>query len=410
MSEKTVSQSSAAAPEESFNKLSIFTKSAYHFVLLIGLVSLFSDLTYEGARSIIGPYLGILGASAAAVGFVAGLGEFLGYALRLLSGYLTDKFQRYWVLVFIGYPVNLFAVAALALVGRWELAAVLVVVERMGKAIRTPARDAMLSHATQLTGRGWGFGLHEAMDQIGAVLGPLLIWGILSWKSNYRIGFASLFFPAVVAVSILGVARFLFPRPRAFETFRVPLHTQGLPRRYWFYILATVFVALGYADFPLIAFHVQQKKLLAPAIVPLLYALAMGVDAVAALLAGRWYDKIGSTVLIVSVGLAAFFAPLVFLTSGKWIWLGMMLWGAGMGVQESVLRALIADLVPPHRRGTGYGIFNTFFGFSWFLGSTLMGFLYQISLFWLVTFSVLIQWIAAILLTYFHLRFRTTVS
>jgi hypothetical protein len=157
----------------------ISAPAATKFVVLIGIVSLFSDLTYEGARSVTGPFLAILGASATAVGFVAGLGELIGYALRLVSGYFADKTQKYWTTVFLGYGLNLLAVPLLALAGHWEIAAILMVAERMGKAIRTPARDVMLSCASDSIGRGWGFGLHEALDQIGAICGPLVVSAVV---------------------------------------------------------------------------------------------------------------------------------------------------------------------------------------------------------------------------------------
>ena len=175
--------------------------AAWKFIILVGVVSLFSDMTYEGARSITGPFLGSLNASATVVGIVAGLGEFIGYALRLVSGYLTDRLGKYWAITFVGYALNLFVVPLLALAGSWELAAVLILMERMGKAIRTPARDAMLSHATTEVGRGWGFGFHEAMDQIGAMLGPLIVAAVLYFNGGYRAGFAYLLIPAILARS-----------------------------------------------------------------------------------------------------------------------------------------------------------------------------------------------------------------
>ena len=159
--------------------------TALKFVVLLGVVSLFADMTYEGARSITGPYLAILGASATAVGIVAGFGELIGYALRLVSGYISDRTGKYWTVTLFGYFINLLAVPLLALAGSWEVAAFLMITERMGKAIRNPSRDAMLSHATQSIGRGWGFGLHEAMDQIGAILGPLIVATVLYLNGGF---------------------------------------------------------------------------------------------------------------------------------------------------------------------------------------------------------------------------------
>ena len=174
-------------------------KTAMRFVILLGVVSLFADMTYEGARSITGPYLGLLGASATAVGFIAGFGELIGYGFRLVSGYLSDHTGRYWAFTLAGYALNLLVAPLLALAGRWEIAATLIIAERVGKALRTPARDAMLSHATKEMGRGWGFGLHEAMDQIGAMLGPLIVAAVLAFQGSYETGFVILLMPALLS-------------------------------------------------------------------------------------------------------------------------------------------------------------------------------------------------------------------
>jgi MFS-type transporter involved in bile tolerance (Atg22 family) len=172
---------------------------ALKFVILLGVVSLFADMTYEGARSAVGPFLGMLGASALVVGLVSGGGELVGYTLRLWSGRLADRTRQYWVITFVGYAVNLLAVPLLAFAGNWQMAALLVVLERAGKALRTPARDAMLSYATKSTGRGWGFGLHEALDQIGATVGPLVLTVVIAQSGDYRRGFLTLIIPAIAA-------------------------------------------------------------------------------------------------------------------------------------------------------------------------------------------------------------------
>ena len=366
-------------------------KVALKFIVLLGIVSLFADVTYEGARSINGPYLAILGASATTVGIVAGFGELIGYGLRLVSGYISDKIGRYWAITLFGYTLNMLAVPALALAGRWEIAAVLMITERIGKAIRTPARDAMLSHATKVIGRGKGFGLHEALDQIGAVLGPLIVAGILYFKKDYRVGFIVLLIPAMMAISVLITARWLYPKPRNLETVSPEMETKGLPRAFWLYLVAVAFIAAGYADFPLIAYHFKKVSIVSDSWIPVFYAIAMGVDAIAALLFGYMYDRKGISVLIIASLLSTFFAPLVFLGGFSFALIGMTLWGIGMGAQESIMRAAIADMVPADRRGTGYGIFNAGYGLFWFLGSALMGVFYDISLMSLIAFSVVAQ-------------------
>lgn len=378
-------------PGTQIEQLDISRAAAWKFILLVGVVSLFSDMTYEGARSITGPFLGLLNASAAVVGIVAGLGEFIGYALRLASGYLTDRLGKYWAITFVGYALNLFAVPLLALAGSWQLAAFLIVMERMGKAIRTPARDAMLSHATTTVGRGWGFGFHEAMDQIGATAGPLVVAAVLFVNGGYRAGFAYLLIPAILAVLVITIAARLYPHPQHLEVAAPRLETAGLTRPYWLYVAAAGLIGAGYADFPLIAYHFGKAAVAPPNWIPIFYAVAMGVDAAAALILGRLFDRLGLPVIMAASILSALFAPLVFLGGFNLACLGMILWGIGMGAQESIIKAALVDMVPRERRATGYGLFSTGFGLFWFLGSALMGVLYDVSLNALIAFSVIVQ-------------------
>jgi MFS family permease len=365
--------------------------TALKFVVLLGVVSLFADMTYEGARSITGPYLAILGASATAVGIVAGFGELIGYALRLVSGYISDRTGKYWTVTLFGYFINLLAVPLLALAGSWEVAAFLMITERMGKAIRNPSRDAMLSHATQSIGRGWGFGLHEAMDQIGAILGPLIVATVLYLNGGYRISFAILLVPALLALAVLLVARALYPRPRDLEAVTVELKTKGFSRIFWLYLAAVSLIAAGYVDFPLISYHFEKLSIVSKIWIPVFYAVAMGVDALSALFFGRLFDRVGLSILIVVSLLSSLFAPLVFLGGFYLALIGMALWGVGMGAQESIMRAAIAGMVPMDKRSTAYGIFNAVFGLFWFLGSALMGVLYDVSIPSLIVFSVVMQ-------------------
>ena len=377
-----------AIPVEDRNNL---RDHALKFIILLGIVSLLADMTYEGARSITGPYLAILGANAVIVGFVAGFGEFIGYALRLVSGYLSDKTRRYWAITITGYFINLLAVPLLALAGSWEIAAVLLIAERMGKAFRTPARDVMLSHACSEVGQGWGFGLHEAMDQIGAIIGPLIVAFVLFFNGSYQTSFAILAIPAVLALSVLIVSRFLYPNPHELEIKTPKLETKGFKHVYWIYMAAVALIALGFVDFPLIAFHFKNSLIVSDSLTPVFYAIAMGVDALAALVFGRLFDKIGLSIMIVVAVLSSFFAPLVFLGGLYSALIGIALWGIGLGAQESIMRAAIAGMSPVERRGTAYGVFNTIFGVFWFIGSLTMGILYDISIVYLVIFSMIAQ-------------------
>jgi MFS family permease len=364
---------------------------ALRFVLLLGAVSLFGDMTYEAARSIIGPYLALLGASAAVVGVVAGLGEFIGYGFRVVSGLVSDRTHRYWTITIAGYVISLAAVPALALTGNWPAAAVLMMAERFGKAVRNPARDAMLSHAAHEMGKGWAFGIHEAMDQVGAIIGPAIVAGVLAWKGSYAWGFGVLLIPALIALAVLIAARVIYPNPRSLEPSFDVSRAEGLRPVFWLYLASIAFIALGFADFPLAAFHMKTTGVLADEWIPLLYAGAMGVDALSALVLGRLYDTKGISVLFFAVSATALSAPLVFLSGAGLLVAGMVLWGVGMGAQESIIRAVVSDITPADRRATAYGLFNAGFGFAWFAGSSLMGVLYGMTVTGMVVFSVLAQ-------------------
>jgi len=373
-------------------------KAAMRFIILLGVVSLLADMTYEAARSLTGPYLAILGASGAIVGFTAGAGELLGYGLRFFSGLVSDKTQRYWLMTITGYAVNLLAVPLLALANHWGWAVGLMMAERFGKAIRTPARDTMLSCATSVVGRGWGFAVHEAMDQIGAMAGPVIVMAVLAINGAYRLAFAVLAIPAVLAISVLVAARITFPHPHKLED-QTPQQGDGkLPAVFWLYLAAVGCVAAGFSDYPLIAFHIKSHALLADKWIPLLYACAMGVDALAALVFGRWYDKKGVLALAGAVVISSTFAVFAFSFIPALAIAGVLLWGVGMGAQESIIRAAVADMVPMQRRGTGFGLFNSCFGIAWFAGSLLMGILYDVSLPALIGFSIAAQLVSLPLL------------
>lgn len=360
-------------------------------MVLLGIVSLFADMTYEGARSITGQYLAVLGASGTVVGIVAGFGELIGYGFRLVSGYVSDKTGKYWLITFIGYALNLIAVPLLALAGNWPLAASLIILERFGKAIRNPSRDAMLSYATKETGRGWGFGLHEALDQIGAIAGPLIVSAVLYYRGSYQHSFAILLIPAICALSVLAVAWFLYPRPQDLEVESQRVKVEGFSKKYWLYIAAVSCVAAGYVDFSLIAYHFEKMNAISTVWIPVFFSIAMAADGLAALIFGRLYDTKGISILILITGISSFFPPLVFVDSFYFALLGMILWGMGLGSQESIMRAVVANLVRMDARGTAYGTMNIWFGISWFLGSALMGFLYDISIPSLIVFSMGIQ-------------------
>ena len=356
-------------------------KSAFQFIILLGLVSCFGDIVYEGARSITGPFLAVLGASSAVVGIIAGVGEFLGYTMRLASGYLADKTRLYWPLTFLGYGA-LLSIPLLALAGNWEMAALLIILERIGKAIRTPARDTILSHATAQVGRGFGFGLHEALDQIGAILGPLAISAMLFITHGYRLGFALLFIPALLVLFFLIVAQRKWPTPVIFEerTKEEKKRTDKLPAIFWNYVLFSFFSIVGFVNFQLISYHFEIQSIIPTVQIPIFYALAMGVDAMIALIIGKLYDRIGLSCLFAIPFLTVLLPFFAFSHTYSIVLFSIILWGAIMGIHETIMRAAVADLTPLSRRATAYGIFNMIYGLAWLMGSSLIGLLYSVSL------------------------------
>ncbi len=365
------------------------SRTAFRFVLLVGVLSFFADFTYEGARGILGPYLALLGASATVVGLVTGFGELLGYSLRLVSGRFADATGKFWPITIFGYVVQMASVPALAFTHTWPQAATLIILERVGKAIRNPPRDVMLSHAAgQVGGYGWVFGVHEAMDQFGAMFGPLAIAVILAHRGSYHEAFAVLLIPALINLSLVGVARWLYPRPQDMESVPPSVDTQGLPRIFWIYLAGAALVAAGFADYPLIAYHFSKAGVVPGDWIAIFYAVAMGVSGAGSLAFGRLFDRFGFKVVIALTLISALFAPLVFL-GGFWIaMLGAALWGVGMGVHESIIPAAVAPMVAVQRRATAFGLFTAAYGIFWFLGSSVIGMLYDWSVPAAVTFCM----------------------
>lgn len=365
---------------------------AVRFVLLIGILSFFADFTYEGSRSILGPYLEVLGASATVVGIVTGFGELLGYGLRLVSGRWADATGKFWPITILGYVVQMASVPALALTHGWPAAAALIILERIGKAIRNPPRDVMLSHAAkQVGGYGLVFGIHEALDQCGAMCGPLLVAFVLARNGNYHEAFAILLVPALLNLLLVEVARRLYPHPEDLESSPPKIGGRGLPRVFWLYLAGAMLVAAGFADYPLIAYHFGKTQSVSNEWIAVFYSVAMAVSGVGSLVFGRLFDRYGFAVLVGLTIVSALFAPLVFF-GGFWVALiGAAIWGLGIGVHESIIPAAVAPMVPAQHRASAFGLFTAGYGVFWFAGSAVIGILYDASITWTVAFCVVAQ-------------------
>ncbi len=389
--ERTLRLRSGQAPQAS-------QRHALRFVLLIGIVNLFADFTYEGGRGIVGAFLGHLGANGAIVGVVAGGGELAGYAIRSVAGVIADRTGLYWLDVWIGYAINMLCVPALALAGNWPAAAGLVIGERVGRGIRKPVTAAMLSHAGESLGSGRVFGINELLDQTGATIGPLVVAFAVA-RGGYTSGFGILIVPALVTLAVLVAAT---SAGRAF-TPRISGHPDSStadspiadPRAFRRYAIGGALVAAGYVDFALIAFRFTRDHVASAAAISIWFAVAMAIGAITAPILGRLFDRIGRPILAIAILVTSAATPLAFLGMGAMARAGVALWGVGIAVQDALLLALISSVLARRRQATSFGIYDLIFGLAWFAGSAIAGVLLDRSILGLVLFSTLLQ-VAAI--------------
>ncbi len=374
---------------------------ALKVIVLLGFVSLFADITYEGARGITGPFLFTLGASATVVGLAGGLGEFIGYGFRLVSGYVADKTREYWTIAVAGYLINLLAVPLLAFAGNWEIALALIIAERFGKAIRTPARDTILSYASSNIGYGRGFGLHEALDQIGAIIGPLVVSAVIYTSKSYPNAFLWLGIPAILSLLTLFATVTIYPKP---ETLKVESDEPSdikFDKAFYLYVLFSMLTVCGYPHFQIISYHFKKVQIVSDEIIPILFALAMGIDAITALLIGGLFDRFKLKLLFfiplfsIPIPILAFLGREAFL-----VVVAVVLWGIVMGFQETIMKSAIAQITPVGKRGSAFGIFHGLFGFAWLVGNFALGKLYEISIVYLIAFSIGFQILSLICFVY----------
>lgn len=370
--------------------------SPWRMVIALGFVSLAVDMVADGARSISGPLLAELGASALAVGAITGAAEAAGLTLRLISGPLADRTRRYWDFTISGYALTAVSVPLLAVtpalgVAGLAVAAALLIIERVGKAIRSPAKTVLLADAAGAVGRGRGFGVHKTLDQIGAFLGPLIVAGVIALTGVMWPAFLVLIVPAVIAMLLLVRLRRRVPDPSVYMLAPEPARPDsveplpavsaprrgGLPVTFALFALSSALSTFGLVGFGVISFHLADSGMVALPVIPLIFALGMLAAAVSALGNGWAYDRVGASVLLVVPVLVTFIPALTLSTAVPAVVAGVVVWGATVGIQDSTVKALVADLAPSGRRGTAYGVFAVLQGATTFAGATLAGALYN---------------------------------
>jgi MFS family permease len=394
--------------------------SPWRAVVGFGVVSLAADMVYEGARSITGPLLASLGATAVLVGLITGAGEAIALVLRVVFGPLADRSGRYWTLTFAGYTLTAICVPALAITpflagAGLAVACLLILAERAGKAVRSPAKTALLAHAAGAVGLGRGFAVHKALDQAGAVAGPLLVAAVAAVAGTLWPAMAVLIVPGAAALLVLAWLRRKMPDPAVSDNASASVASAmaqqaprprwrwrsagSLPTVFWLFAAACGAATAGLVTFGVISYHLTGQHVLPVAAVPLVYAAAMAVAALAALVTGWLFDRYGGRVLLSLPFLVAVVPALAFTKSAVMAIIGVLIWGAAVGVQDSTVKALVADLVAPNRRATAYGVFAAVQGATAIVGGTLAGALYDRSLPLLVAMVAALQLTALVLLT-----------
>ncbi len=363
------------------------------FIVMMAIVSLLNDVTYEGANSMTGAFQKLLGSPTIVIAVVGGVGALLGSSLRILTGYLADRTKKYWLFAILGYAIDLFSVPLLATVpdNGWVLAIVFLLTEKIGKAIKKPAKDTIVSFAATQNGVGKSFAFGELLDQIGATLGPLVLAATYYFRSDLvegsldqmRFGFLILGIPAVLSIGVLILAFYKFPHPEQFEREK-PAGTDtrfAHKNSFILYIVATCFVAIGFLDsFGLINSTISDLALVSPDYLPLLYSYAMFIDAIAAVVFGFLYDKIGFVSIAGATLLTAPYCFFVFFNKDLVsMFIGLTLWGIGTGAQESVMKSGITDLSGKPQRGRAFGLYQLYYGIFSFGGSLLLGWLFGAS-------------------------------
>ena len=337
--------------------------------LLLGLVSLFADVVYEGGRSVSGAYLAEIKAPVVATALV-GVGEFLGLAFRLFSGYIATILQSstvLWGSTLLGYLITSLSIPMIAFAPTWHDVVVLYIIERLGKGLRAPTRDVIVAEVSEGIGVGKGFGIHELLDQVGAFLGPVLV-SILLTLYGYRVAYLTLIIPGMISVLLVATAWRLHPKLKSTSVRKSKLVVRGYSKSFWIYTLATSVLVLGFMHWSIASYYLKIRGVVSDAEIGFIYAIAMFVDAIVAVPLGVLFDKVKFKTLLTIPALTPVFIVLIMYAPHELIYFSAIPWGIIMCSEESIMRATIALLVEPSKRPLAYGFFGLVFGFMWAVG------------------------------------------
>ncbi len=347
-------------------------------VWLIGLISLVNDSASEMMYPLIPLYLsGVLMAGPRVLGLIEGVAEAIASLLKLWAGVMVDRSGRSKPWIIGGYGLAGLARPAIAFVGNWPLLLVLRVADRIGKAVRAAPRDALLAASISSTQRGLAFGLHRAMDNSGAVIGPLLAWALLAHGLPLQQVFLWALLPGVACLLLTTGLRDAPPPAAPPPGFSWALASLPVPLRR--YLAVVALFTLGNSSNMFLLLRAKELGV-AEAQVPLLWAAVSAVAALFSVPLGSLSDRVGRMRLLVVgyVAYALFYVGMAVWAEPGWrLYLLFGLYGIFMAATEGVERALMADLAPVEQRGTAFGWLNLVMGAMLLPASLLFGALWE---------------------------------
>ncbi|KPJ60926.1 MAG: hypothetical protein AMJ46_04335 [Latescibacteria bacterium DG_63] len=347
-------------------------------VYRLGFVSLFTDLSSQMIYPLIPAFLEGLGATKLLIGLIEGVAEGTASLVRMIAGALSDRLGKRKSFVFVGYSLSTVVRPFLFFANHWLVVFAVRFLDRVGKGIRTPARDALISDSVDPSRKGYGFGFHRGMDRLGAAFGPLLALLVLYLSDgNLRLVFLLSAVPAAVAVSVIGKVREIAPVREAAGRLREKRRILGRP--FVLFVLVIVIFTLGNSSNAFLILKAREVGL-SVAGIPLIWLTYNLVCSISSPLLGRFSDRVGRrpVILLSFLVYSAIYAGLGFSSTVPAVWLLFACYGLYYGLSEGIFRAYIADLVESDKRATAYGLFNTAVGITLVPASLIFGALWDV--------------------------------
>ncbi len=359
-------------------------------VFALSLVSLLNDTSSEIIYPLLPAFLALtLGASPFAIGLIEGFAESVAALLKLFSGYLSDKFDSRKLPVFLGYSLASITRPFLAFAASWQQVFVVRLTDRVGKGIRGAPRDAIIAASVPEEKRGLAFGFNRAADHLGAVIGPIVAFLLLSYFAadsenptarEYQQVFLYASIPVIIGLFVIVFFVRESSRKSAAETAVTPikLSLKEFDGNFKRLLIIVALFTLSNSTDAFLLLRAEQTGI-APAVLPLLWMALHLSKVFSSLIFGDLSDKVGRKTLIFSgwILYALVYAGFAFVDAAWQTWALFLIYGVFFGLTEGVEKAFVADLVPKEKRGTAYGFYNLAFSITVFPASIIFGALWN---------------------------------